>query len=55
MEIIWDEREEDNVACLFQPSEGLIAVPFMFTGNENLFIQAKMPNKQGAVPSGGSY
>jgi len=54
VEIIWNEREdEEDVGSLFQANEGLIAVPS--TSEQNLFIHAKMPNSQGAVPSRGSY
>jgi hypothetical protein len=54
VEIIWDGCEDEkDVECLFRPSEGLIAVPIR--SEQDFFIHAKMPNKQGAVPSGGSY
>jgi len=54
VEIIWKEREdEEDVSCLFRPKEGLVAVPF--PPNADFFIDAKVPNKEGAIPLGGSY
>lgn len=54
VEVIWKGREEEeDIAPLFQPSEGLIAVPFVW--EQEFFLDAKMPNDKGAVPIGGAY
>ena len=54
VEIIWKGREEEeDIAPLFQPPEGLIAVPFLW--EQEFFIDAKMPNEKGEIPIGGAY
>jgi hypothetical protein len=54
VENIWNDRaEEEDVNCLFQPAEGLVAVPI--PPKPDFFIDAKVPNKKGAIPLGGSY
>lgn len=54
VEVIWKGREEEeDISPLFQLSEGLIAVPFIW--EQEFFLDAKMPNEKGAVPIGGSY
>lgn len=54
IEIVWKDRaEEEDIAPLFEPSDGLIAVPFVW--EQRFFLDAKMPNASGAVPIGGAY
>ena len=54
VEVIWKGREEEeDIAPLFQPAQGLIAVPFVW--EQEFFIDARMPNEKGEVPIGGAY
>lgn len=54
VDVIWKGREEEeDISPLFQPSGGLIAVPFVW--EQEFFLDAKMPNEKGAVPIGGAY
>jgi hypothetical protein len=52
--IVWRGREEEeHMDALFQPHQGLFAVPY--TWEQDFFIDAKRPNEQVAIPLGGTH
>jgi len=55
VEVVWRGREEeDDLAPLFG-GDGLFVYPFIWEKDSEFFIDAKVPNAQGAVPLGGPY
>jgi hypothetical protein len=54
VEVILERRkDEEDLEPFFKPAGGLVAVPF--TWEQEFFVDAKMPNQDGAGPLGGAY
>jgi hypothetical protein len=51
--ILERRKDEEDLEPFFKPAGGLVAVPF--TWEQEFFVDAKMPNQDGAVPLGGAY
>ena len=52
--MIWKGRkDEEDLELFFKPTGGLVAVPF--TWEQEFFVDAKMPNEDGAGPLDGAY
>jgi hypothetical protein len=46
-------KDEEGLEPFFKPTGGLVAVPF--TWEQEFFVDAKMPNEDGAGPLDGAY